>query len=68
MDPGRTGVTRQSGTNLTTGGGDQILGIPVDITVSSNEAINIPPVIRVYMNQRDADQRGVIYPCPHYPE
>lgn len=67
MDPGRTGVTRQPGTNLTTGGGDQILGTPVDITVSSNEAINIPPVIRVYMNQRNADQRGIIYPIATTP-
>jgi YVTN family beta-propeller protein len=67
MDPGRTGVTRQSGTNLTTGGGDQILGIPVDINLSSNEAINIPPVVRVYMNQRDIDQRGIIYPVPTTP-
>jgi DNA-binding beta-propeller fold protein YncE len=66
MDPGRTAVNRQSGTNLTTGG-ETIQGIPVDIVLSSNEAINLPPTIRVYMNQRDPDQRGIIYPVPTTP-
>jgi DNA-binding beta-propeller fold protein YncE len=66
MDPGRTGVNRQSGTNLTTGG-ETISGTPVDIVISSNEAINLPPTIRVYMNQRDPDQRGIVYPVPTTP-
>jgi YVTN family beta-propeller protein len=66
MDPGRTGVIRQSGTNLTTGG-ETISGTPVDIVLSSNEAINIPSNIRVYMNQRDPDQAGIIYPVPTAP-
>ncbi len=66
MDPGRTGVNRQSGTNLTTGG-ETISGTPVDIVLSSNEAINIPSNIRVYMNKRDADQGGIIYPIPSAP-
>jgi YVTN family beta-propeller protein len=66
MDPGRTGVNRQSGTNLTTGA-ETISGTPVDIVLSSNEAINIPNNIRVYMNKRDADQGGIIYPIPSAP-
>jgi YVTN family beta-propeller protein len=66
MDPGRTGVNRQSGTNLTTGG-ETISGTPIDIVLSSNEAINIPSNIRVYMNKRDADQGGVVYPVPMAP-
>jgi DNA-binding beta-propeller fold protein YncE len=66
MDPGRTGVIRQSGTNLTTGG-ETLSGTPVDIALSSNEAINIPNNIRVYMNKRDPDQAGIIYPVPTAP-
>ena len=66
MDPGRTGVVRQSGTNLTTSA-QTLQGTPLDITLSSNEAINIPNLIRVYMNQRDPDQRGIIYPIPTVP-
>jgi hypothetical protein len=66
MDPGRTGVVRQSGTNLTTGG-ETLSGAPVDIVLSSNEAINIPNNIRVYMNKRDPDQGGIIYPVPTAP-
>ncbi|MFN9263761.1 MAG: hypothetical protein ACK58M_21885 [Acidobacteriota bacterium] len=63
MDPGRSGVVRQPGTNLFTaaaGGG----GTALNVTVSSNDAINFPNTIRVYMNYRVRDQRGVIYPIP----
>jgi YVTN family beta-propeller protein len=66
MDPGRTGVNRQAGTNLTTGG-ETLQGAPVDIVLSSNEAINIPNNIRVYMNLRNPDQGGIIYPVPVAP-
>jgi len=66
MEPGRIAVNRQSGTNLTTG--LQLLsGVPLDIALSSNDAINIPSTVRVYMNIRDADQRGIIYPIPTVP-
>ncbi len=37
------------------------------MTLSSPNAINIPPVIRVYMNYRQSDQRGVIFPVPTTP-
>jgi YVTN family beta-propeller protein len=63
MEPGRSGVVRQAGTNIWTGAGTQ-QGTPVNITLSSPEAINIPNTIRVYMNYRQSDQRGVIYPVP----
>jgi YVTN family beta-propeller protein len=63
MDPGRANVNRQSGTNLYTGG-QTVAGTPVDINLSSNEAINLPNTVHVYMNQRDPDQRGLIYPIP----
>ena len=42
-------------------------GTPFNITLSSPEAINVPPIIRVYMNYRQSDQRGVIYPFPPPP-
>jgi hypothetical protein len=35
--------------------------------LSSPEAINIPSLVRVYMNYRQSDQRGVIYPLPTTP-
>jgi len=63
MEPGRSGVTRMPGTNLWTGAGTST-GAPLNVTLSSPEAINIPPIIRVYMNYRQSDQRGVIYPVP----
>jgi len=66
LEPGRSGVIRQPGTNLWTGAGTQ-QGTPFNVTLSSPEAINIPPVIRVYMNYRQSDQRGVIYPLPTTP-
>jgi hypothetical protein len=66
MEPGRSNVVRQPGTNLWTGAGT-VQGTSLNITLSSPEAINIPPVIRVYMNYRQSDQRGVVYPVPTSP-
>lgn len=66
MDPGRAGVTRQAGTNLYTGGANNT-GSPINLTFSSLEAINIPNVVRIFMNFRNADQRGVVYPVPTTP-
>jgi hypothetical protein len=63
MEPGRSGVVRQPGTNIWTGAGTQ-QGTPVNLTLSSPDAINIPPTIRVYMNYRLSDQRGIVYPVP----
>ncbi|MEP6536981.1 MAG: hypothetical protein ABJF23_16745 [Bryobacteraceae bacterium] len=62
MEPGRTNVTRQFGTNLYSGGGVTNTGTPLLINISSPEAINVPNTIQVYMNVRQPDQRGVIYP------
>jgi YVTN family beta-propeller protein len=67
MEPGRTGVTRQYGTNLYSGGGASNSGTAVNINLASPEAINIPNTIRVYMNNRLSDQRGVIFPLPTTP-
>lgn len=64
MDQGRAGVTRQPGTNLYSGAGTNNNGFAVNISLVSNEAINIPPTIRVYMNYRQSDQRGLIFPIP----
>jgi DNA-binding beta-propeller fold protein YncE len=66
MDPGRSGVNRLAGTNIYTGAASQS-GTPLNVTLSSLEAINIPNTIRVYMNYRQPDQRGVIYPVPTAP-
>ena len=66
MEPGRSGVVRQPGTNLWTGAGTQ-QGTAINVTLSSPEAINIPPTIRLFMNYRGADQRGMIYPIPTGP-
>lgn len=66
MEPGRSGVVRQPGTNIWTGAGTS-QGTPLNVTISSTEAINVPPVTRVYMNFRQPDQRGVIYPLPTTP-
>ena len=63
MEPGRSGVVRQPGTNIWTGAGTQS-GTPINLTLSSPNAINIPNTIRIYMNYRQSDQRGVIYPAP----
>jgi len=66
MEPGRAGVVRQAGTNLYTGAAGNT-GNPVNVILSSLQAINIPNTIRVYMNFRNADQRGVVYPVPVTP-
>ena len=66
MEPGRSGVVRQAGTNIWTAAGTQ-QGTPFNVTLSSPEAINIPNMIRVYMNYRQSDQRGVIFPVPTVP-
>ncbi|MBY0507965.1 MAG: hypothetical protein K2X03_28895 [Bryobacteraceae bacterium] len=66
MEPGRAGVVRQAGTNLYTGAANNT-GNPVNVILSSLQAINIPNTIRVYMNFRNADQRGVVYPVPVTP-
>lgn len=61
MEPGRTSVTRQYGTNLYSGAATNT-GTAVSLNLSSPEAINVPSTIRVYMNVRQPDQRGVIFP------
>ena len=66
LEPGRAGVVRQGGTNLTTGT-QTLQGSALNVTLASLEAINIPNNIRVFMNYRNADQRGVIYPVPTTP-
>lgn len=66
MDPGRANVNRQPGTNLYSGGATNN-GFAVNLNLASNEAINIPPTIRIYMNYRQTDQRGIIYPIPTVP-
>jgi len=63
MEPGRSGVVRQPGTNLFTGAGGGG-GAPINYVLVSNEAINFPNTIRLYMNFRQSDQRGIIYPRP----
>ncbi len=60
MDPGRVNVNRRPGTNVYNGNNGQ----PVTVNLNSNEAINIPNTIRVFMNYRLADQRGLIFPIP----
>ncbi|MBI5280157.1 MAG: hypothetical protein HY858_00640 [Candidatus Solibacter usitatus] len=62
MDPGRSGVVRQPGTNLSFNFG--LNGAPLVIDLISPEAINIPNRIKVYMNYRTSDMRGMIYPIP----
>jgi len=66
MEPGRSGVVRQAGTNMWTGAGT-IQGTPYNMTLSSAEAINQPNMVRVYMNYRQNDQRGQIFPVPTTP-
>ena len=66
MEPGSVGVNRQPGTNLYSGAAANN-GFAVNLTLASNEAINIPPTIRIYMNYRQSDQRGIIYPVPTVP-
>jgi hypothetical protein len=66
MEPGRSGILRQPGTNIWTNAGTST-GTPFNVTLASNEAINLPNVIRVYMNYRQTDQRGVVYPIATTP-
>ncbi len=70
MDPGRSGLTRYGGTNLWTGTsttyGTQS-GTALNVTFTSSSAVNVPNTVRVYMNYRLSDQRGVIYPIPTTP-
>ena len=58
MDPGRIANNRQAGTNLYNGNN----GTPLAINLASPEAINIPNSILVYMNYRQSDQRGQVFP------
>jgi YVTN family beta-propeller protein len=60
MDPGRSAVARQSGTNLYTGNA----GTAVSVNLRSVDAINIPNTVKVFMNYRPSDERGVVYPVP----
>lgn len=60
LEPGRFNVLRQPGTNLYSGNS----GFPLNVNLVSPEAINIPNTIKVYMNYRQPDQRGVIFPVP----
>ena len=66
MDPGRSGIVRQPGTNIWTGAGT-VQGTALNITLSSAEAVNLPNIIRMYMNYRQSDQRGQIFPIPTTP-
>jgi YVTN family beta-propeller protein len=66
MEPGRSGILRQPGTNIWTNAGTST-GTPFNVTLSSNEAINLPNVIRIYMNYRQSDQRGVVFPLATTP-
>jgi DNA-binding beta-propeller fold protein YncE len=63
LEPGRTNVTRISGTNLYSGGATN-QGTALTINLQSPDAINVPNTIRVFMNVRQSDQRGVVYPVP----
>jgi YVTN family beta-propeller protein len=66
MEPGRGGEVRQAGTNVVTGTAN-LQGTAFNLNVASLEAINIPNNVRVFMNYRQPDQRGVIYPVPTTP-
>jgi len=70
MEPGRvTSYTRLPGTNLvsSTTTGVTLSGQSLDIQLASPEAVNVTPPIRVYMNYRQSDQRGIIFPVPVTP-
>ena len=72
MDPGRSAVVRTPGTNLytftaATATNQPLLGTALNIQLSSPNAINVSPTIRVYMNSRDSTMRGVVYPLPTGP-
>lgn len=61
LEPGRTSVTRQYGTNLYSGGATNS-GTALLVNLTSPDAINVPNTIRVFMNVRQQDQRGVVFP------
>lgn len=63
LEPGRTNVTRQYGTNLYSGAVSNT-GTALAVNLASPDAINVPPTIRVFMNVRQSDQRGVVFPVP----
>jgi DNA-binding beta-propeller fold protein YncE len=63
MDPGRGLVTRLAGTNLYTGQATN-QGTAIAVNLQSRDAINVPNTILVYMNYRQSDQRGIVYPLP----
>jgi YVTN family beta-propeller protein len=63
LEPGRTSVTRQFGTNLYSGGATN-QGTALTVNLASPDAINIPPTIRVFMNVRQPDQRGIVHALP----
>src|SRR5207247_8570773 len=48
-------------------GGAVLQGSAFNVNLAASEAINIPNNIRVFMNYRNPDQRGVIYPVPTTP-
>jgi hypothetical protein len=61
-------VIRTPGTNLYSGTGIAAnQGTALNLTLQSPNAINVPPIIRVYMNYRDSTQRGLIFPIPTSP-
>ena len=59
-------MVRQAGTNMTTGGAN-MQGSAFNVNLASSEAINIPNNIRVFMNYRNPDQRGVDLSLPTTP-
>ena len=67
LDPGRSPVIRTPGTNLYTGAGSTNQGTVINLQLSSPNAINAVPIIRVFMNYRDSTMRGVIYPVATVP-
>jgi YVTN family beta-propeller protein len=66
MEPGRSGVVRRPGTNIWTGAGTY-QGTALNVTLSTADAINLPNTLRLYMNYRQSDQRGQIFPIPTTP-
>src|SRR5260370_26502337 len=48
-------------------GGANLQGSAFNVHLASSEALTIPNNIRVFMNYRNPDQRGVIYPVPTTP-
>ncbi len=71
MDSGRSGVARAQGTNLYSGGTGTAAatntGAAINIQLVSPNAINVPPLIRVFLNNRDNTTRGQVYPLATVP-